>query len=210
MQLRYTPRVDDVRHATLQEKVNQYLSERDYSITSGAYHDIFDPEIVKLIQKRFTLQALYLRGRADRLAVNNRLPIEFEFELKTHHNNRYSDLCIEVLPFLHHQKKSQLGVDCLYIFEVNGVEGGFWVSEFPPIHRVNFPQRIEYRPIESIIKKFINDNLPDAKIYSSLSINGSGDPYLIVEWEYVKTAQDWKIMIGALPRESRLHPSDRA
>lgn len=194
----YRPIIDDPRHATLQEKVNQYLKEHDYRVTSAAYHEVFDPAIVRLLQKRFTLQALYLRGRADRLAVSSSRPIEFEFELKTHHNGKYFDLCVELLPFLHHQKKCQLGVDCLYIFEVNGIEGGFWVSKWPPVMRVNFSGRTEYRPLENTIKEFVHRNLPNANIYSSHSGNGSGDPYLIVEREYVETARHWKKIIDSL------------
>jgi hypothetical protein len=189
--------VDYKPHEILEDDVNSYLRSKGYYIHQSTYHAIMPPDLAGLLAGRFSLTSLYFRGRADRIAVHQDLPIEFEWEAKTHHNRKYNDLTIEAYPLIHHISKSKLGVDCLYAARVNGRDTGFWVSEMPEIRCVFLPDRGEYRPIKGELIGYFQDYFPNKEIIQR-GVNGSGDPFVIVDEMKLEELVDWRLLIDRL------------
>ena len=149
-------------------------------------------EIKDLLSRRFTMTSLYIRGRADRIAVHKTLPIVFEWEVKTHANPKYDDLTMELLPLAHHISKLHLGVDCLYIVNVNQkYEGCFWVSNLPKIRSVFSPGRKEYESLEPIFDDIIHLYFPGKEIMR-WGGGGSKDPFIIIDKSEMQILPDWR------------------
>lgn len=158
---------------------------------------MFPKSVTEILSRRWSMTALYLRGRADRIAIHKTKPIEFEWEAKTHHNPRYSDLTIEFLPLVHHISKVKLGVKCLYVFNINGVDGGFWAHDLPQIRQIHFPPRVEYNLTRKFIMPLMKSYFPNASIYESV-VNGSNDPFVIFDKSVIGKSRHWKELIDEL------------
>ena len=150
----FKPSVDYKPHKNLEDDVTDYLLDKGFIVHQSTYHEVMPRVLARILSLRFSLTALYLRGRADRIAIHRELPIEFEWEAKTHARKDKRDLTIEALPLVHHMAKSRLGVDCLYAARVHGKDVGFWVSNLPEIKCVFLPLRKEYEPIRGRLKRY--------------------------------------------------------
>lgn len=182
-------------HKRLEYVVLDYLQERGYSVTSSTYHDVMPKDVKTRLSRVFTFTSLYVRGRADRLAIHNTKDIVFEWEAKTHANSKYSDLTIEVLPLLHHFIKSWLNVRCLYVISVNGKEGGFWVDALPPIREIRIPNSLNWEPLHGQLLEAINFVFHNPKIINPSPSNGSGDPFVVIDKTEVENMPHWKTLI---------------
>jgi len=174
--------------------VNEYLEGLGYLTGSFAYHDVMPLPIKNRLQYLFTFTSLYIRGRADRVAVHKSSNDVFEYEVKTH-NKKGNDLLIELLPFLHHLNKSRLGVRCLYIFNVQNQQGGFWIDKYPPIRIVMIPSNDHWHDLQNELYKMSVGILPDIKIVKVGEVNGSGDPFLIIDKVEIAKLPHWKEII---------------
>ena len=197
---------DYIPHRELEKDVKGYLESRDYLIHEATYHAIGTSEVRDILQTRFTPTALYLRGRADRVAICRVFPLEFEFECKTHDSQRYNDMTLEMLPLIHHISKSNIGVNCLYAYrnpyKKDENNYGFWVTELPGIRQVWIP------PLE-------RNDLPWFKSLAATwfpgieqvvkNVGGTGDPYIIIDQSVVSKLSDWKDLITQ--RELQWQPS---
>ena len=189
--------VDNKNHKSLERRVMDHLNSRNFMTASATYHDVMPKEIKDRLSRLFDLTSLYLRGRSDRIAVHKILPITFEWEAKTHVNSKYQDLTVEALPMMQHIIKSWLGVKCLYVFEINGNEGGFWVHEIPQIRCAWIPPRREYEEHREFFIKRVRWLFKDMNIVEN-PVGGTGDPFFIIDKEQIARLINWRILIDEL------------
>jgi hypothetical protein len=185
-------------HASLEADVDAYLRERGYLNFAAPYHETFPKGMRRVLQGRDTWTALYLRGRADRVSVHPRWSSEFEWEAKTHDDEDYSDLCVELLPFLHHRAKASLAVKCMYVFRIphTGVEGGFWVNHRPPVRHVMLTGRVPSSGRETFEQR-VRDAFPEAKVKKLRKTRGSNDPFIIIDGSEAARCQNWRALVDA-------------
>jgi hypothetical protein len=119
----------DANHDRLEADVKDFLTNEGFLTASATYHDVYDEPMVEILQTRYSPTALYIRGRADRVAVHSGLPIEFEYECKTN-SGKHRNMAVEALPWLHHLSKVSLGVRCLYVYRdtVASMDRGVWIG----------------------------------------------------------------------------------
>lgn len=196
-------------HKKLESDVRDFLKSHNFLFYEATYHAVADKEVKDLLATRFTPTALYLRGRADRIAIHKTKPIEFEFECKTHENTRFHDCTIEMLPLIHHLSKSKLGVKCLYtyrddiprVYQISEkeygrtsipIECGFWVDQLPVVREIRIPPRktndIDW--FEQLAKNWFPGIAINYK-----DVGGTGDPFLIIDQPIIETYPHWQILI---------------
>ena len=188
-------------HSDLEEDVRQYLAARGFWTTELTYHECLPGEWVRKLQDRWSPTALYIRGRADRLAMHPTAEVEFEWEAKTHKSSRKHDLCIEALPLLHHLLKGRVDVQCLYIYRNPFVneEVGFWTDVMPKIREVHIPQRWDDEQMSwfhQVLETYF-PRIPLRETYWNAT-KGSGDPYIIIDRSVVRDMPHWKAAVDSL------------
>ena len=190
-------------HATLEQTVTDFLIARNFSVFSrGTYHEAMPPELVNILQHRNTPTALYLRGRADRIAVHRARQIEFEFECKTHASQKYHDMTIEALPLAHHIAKARLDVKCLYCYRdpYRQIDFGFWTDEVPTVDRIYVPNRWQGIMLQ-FFDRILPDCFPGVRIFHpNQPMGGSGDPFLIVKEDMLNQLPTWMQLIDNILR----------
>ena len=188
-------------HATLEQSVTNFLTALNFHVFSrGTYHEAMPPELVETLQHRDTPTALYLRGRADRIAVHRARPIEFEFECKTHANPKLHDMTIEALPLAHHIVKSRIDVKCLYCYRdpYRGLDFGFWTDTAPTVDRIFVPNRWQGIMLQ-FFDRILQDTFPGVLIlHPARPMGGSGDPFIIVKEYNVNQLASWQELIDAI------------
>jgi hypothetical protein len=182
-------------HSELERAAIEYISGCGYFIISLCYHEVMPREIKERIRFLFSLSALYVRSRADRLAIHRSQDKQFEFECKAHSNKNYSDLAIEAYPAMMHLAKRDF-IDTLYIFEVNGRQGGFWVSHFPTVRQIIIPGRPQNQRVAPFIILNAPKFFPGVPVYESWPVNGSGDPFAIIDQSEIAQLPDWRTLIS--------------
>ena len=192
-------------HAQLEDDVRQYLNALNYYTTEATYHSVMPEHICNRLSRIFTLGALYLRGRADRVAIHKTKDIVFEWEAKTHTNRKYTDITIELLPLLHHVNKSSLGARCLYVCRDThlGRNCGFWAHETPRIREMHFINGKLSAKIERYIKKITQELLPETMVRNLSRNIGSGDPYIIIDSRIADKLPHWKDLISELENHAQ-------
>lgn len=197
-------------HRRLEREVIAYLGEQGFVVHSSTYHDIMPNDLQNILRLRFTPTALYLRARADRIAIHRHVPVEFEIECKAHESTMWSDMTIEALPLLHHMSKSKLGVRCLYCYHNPNDDShrGFWVDSIPAIRQINIP---EARTTSHLWEWFTVTLQEGFKVRPRRTEHrrGSGDPYLIIDKSVVATLPTWQSLVDAtLPPDPWDRPWD--
>ena len=191
-----TPREEE--HIKLQNEVGEYLQSLGFWIDSATYHDRLAKERADHLSGIYSLTALYIRGRADRIAVHSTRNVVFEWEIKTHKSPDKTDMSFEALPFMHHVQQGQLGVKCLYIyrnpFPNQILDIGFWIHDMPPIEAILIPDNPYYSSethalIEETAQKLL------FRTNRTRPTKGSNDPFALVEEKYVRCLPHWKNLI---------------
>ena len=95
-----------------------------------------------------------------------------------------------------HKIESKLGIRCLYICELTKTnrEFGFWVNDLPQIGEIRIPNKWPKYQLEWFNDIFKN-YLPELPIVSTEHRGGSGDPYIFITYETIKSLPDWKKLI---------------
>lgn len=183
-------------HRNLEGKVNDWLTNHDYLTSSSTYHEVMPEEVKERLKSIYTPTSLYLRTIADRIAVHQNLPFDFEWECKTHMSEKYHDLTLEALPLAHHILKSKLDVRILYVWSIPSVslEGGFWVSDMPKIREFHIPDRWGKRT-KNWFKNKIGSVFGNVRPKEIPHKKGSGDPYIIIDNSEIRKCRDWKKLI---------------
>jgi len=184
-------------HTQLEDDVTAHLEHLGCLVDSAPYHDKMNPRIVQILQNTYAPTALYLRSRADRIAIHPRHRVVFEWEAKTHNSSKYHDCCIEALPVCVHLALVHLGVKCLYVYRdpQRGYDTGFWVSNLSLIRAILIPTpRWTAKQIEWFQQQFAVyfPNTPISKIGKTL---GTDDPFLIIDESEIMQMPHWKKLI---------------
>lgn len=191
------PSVSDPIHARIELEVSTYLKQKGYSVHSQTYHDIFPEVIVKALIDRWSAAALYIRARADRLAIHPIIDSQFEFEAKS---GGGPDLCLEVSPLLDHIGKwRNSGIDCLYAFESGAASGGFWASSPPSIRVIMQPRctRYDTKALDRLRQKCAA-YFPTVNYRIIEKSNGSGDPFCVIDKLNAVNLSSWRVLIDSV------------
>lgn len=183
-------------HQALEKDVEQALSALGFLIASATYHSVLPSEVKDRLQNTYTSTALYLRGRADRIAIHKELPLVFEWEAKTHSSTLWHDMTIEALPLCHHLAEAQLGVRCLYAYRnpYKKHNVGFWISDMPPIREIKIPIRWTEATQEWFAQQF-RRFMPQVPISILENCRGSRDPFVIIDQSEIEKMPHWNMLI---------------
>jgi len=189
---------DNPNHRKLEDDVVDYLESKGYKTFSQPYHEVLGSGVVRILSNRYDPTALYLRARADRTAIHLSKCIQFEFDAKTHENKKYKDMTLELYPSVLHLRKARLGIKCLYCYRdpYLNIDKGFWFDEFPNVRSVTIPPAQRMNHLRDWFKKMVSYYFPDISIYEpGYKQNGSGDPYLIIDYHEILKMKHWKELI---------------
>lgn len=175
-------------HSKLEDSFRQELNDLDFLTDDLTYHSKMLPEIKNRLSLIYEPTSLYTRTRADRVAVHKYYPFVFHFEPKTHDSRKYHDWTIEVYPLaLHKTIAMDYGIRCLYIFynPFTGDEAAFWSNNIPDLSCVMIPDR----DVNDVnwYENFCIRTFPNTRIQHIGRVNGSGDPFVIIDQSIVKT-----------------------
>jgi len=186
-------------HSDFEEEVAAYLRERGFLLASATYHDVMPPEIADILKWRKSVTARYLRHRADRIAVHPDLPLEFEWEAKTHSSQRYHDMTIDTDQLVEYASKAERMILCLFCyrdaFATPVRDAGFWIHAMPPIREVRLPERWTGQARQRIIEdcnRWLKVN-PRAVRNSQY---GSNDPFAVIDERELRRLPDWREQIA--------------
>ncbi len=193
--LRVNP--DNGHHQSLEDEVIEYLEGLGFKTIAAPYHDTMPPAIVELLRRRWTLTDLYLRARADRIAIHRQRALTFEFECKTHINPRYKDMALELLPLVHHFDKARRGVKCLYCYHnpFTAEDGGFWIQNMPRPRVLMLPLRGCWVEHHAELERWANDLWPDVPVKRMPVVFGSGDPFVVIDSSSLLAMASWQDLI---------------
>lgn len=177
------------RHVAVEKQVAEYLDESNYIVDESTYHASMRPETVDRLSRLYTPESLYIRGKADRVAVHRTLDICFLWEVKTN-QSCHRNMSIECLPLCHHIKS---GVRCLYVLEnSDGNQYGFWTTGLPAICKVFVPSRWSGEMREFFVSKIRECFGSRLQICGIARPQGSGDPFCIIHESEVQKCFDWR------------------
>lgn len=200
-------------HDAFEADALDWLEGQGFLCDKATYHEKMARQMIELLQSRYSLTSLYVRTRADRIAAHRELPIEFEWEAKT--ENKYPNIAVEMIPLAHHISKSKLGVRCLYICRMtapakqeNGPspsqalpkksirEFGFWANKniLPLVNAVFVPDRWDGPEYENF-RLIARTRFPNADQMHGFAVNGSGDPYVLINEHNLVDLRDWRTMV---------------
>lgn len=188
---------DLASHKNLETDVSEYLTSKGYWIGDSTYHRVLPSDIKELLSTRYNPTALYLRGRADRIAIHKTHEAVFEWEAKTHTSKTRHDMTIEALPLCHHIAQASLGVQCLYAYRDGDLyDCGFWVHEWEQldIRVIIIPGRWG-REKADWFKVTFQAFFPKVSVCQTGGTNGSGDPFAVVSQQCVSQLPTWKQLI---------------
>lgn len=185
-------------HKVLEERVKEYLIEKGFFVVQAPYHTTMPDSIVKLLGRRNSPSSLYLRGRADRIAIHRIKEIEFEWEAKTHYSQNKHDMTIEALPLAFHLAKAQWGVRCLYIYwnPFTDHEVGFWMHELPDMRVILIPRNRWDENHRLWFQGIFRHHFPGVPVSAPIiRSDGSLDPFAIIDESVFDTLPHWKELI---------------
>ena len=189
---------DDPHHAALEAEIIFVAEGYGWLVGAATYHAVM-PDPVKLALSRcYDHSALYVRGRADRVAVKG--PRCILFEAKTN-IGKWQRASIEALPLVHYLR---VGVPCLYIYRdmKDSYEAAFWTTDMPTIDVVMIPRVWSSAMVMFFTAQF-RSVWPDVEITLIPPTNGSGDPFVCITREAL-TAKgvEWRaIFAGPAAKE---------
>ena len=179
---------NDPHHAALEAEIVACATAHGWTVGSATYHTVMADPVRLALQRCWDPAALYVRGRADRVAVKDQRCVLFEAKSNS---GRWARAAFEALPVSHYIR---LGVPCLYVYRdvKDGFETAFWTTAMPRIDVIFLPDRWSVQ-----LRKFYRDAFgkvwPDTEITTIRAVNGSNDPYLAVSREsLVAAAVSWR------------------
>lgn len=192
------------KHDSFEQEVRAYFDKNGFLTDEATYHAVMRVEVKQILSNLYDPTSLYIRGRADRVAVHPGNRVCCEWEAKTHNPGPRHDMVIELLPFLHHISKADLGVRCLYAYRdaEMGINAGFWTDDIPQVRTVYFTPRFD-DAIRKLCERVIEKYMPSVEVYSISSTRGSNDPFLVIGYQTVIELPHWKDLITFFLHESK-------
>jgi len=96
-------------HEKLEQDAKDFLSELGFLTDEATYHTVMNLEVKDRLSRIYTPTSLYLRGRADRIAVHKSLPLVFEWEAKTHESRNLHDNAVGGIAIMSSSDKGSTG-----------------------------------------------------------------------------------------------------
>lgn len=185
---------NDPHHAALEADIVAHAIAHGWVVDSATYHRVMAEPVRLALQRCWDPAALYIRGRADRVAVKDqhcRL-----FEAKTN-SGRWLRAAIEALPVSHYVR---LGLPCLYVYRdvKDGFETAFWTTAMPRIDVIFLPDRW-CEPLARYFRDRFMEVWPGTEIQTLPAVNGSHDPYLLLSREsMIAAAVSWRDVFASM------------
>lgn len=186
----------DPRHDQLETDVAAYLAQAGYLTGDATYHNVMPHSIKARLTTLYDPTSLYVRYRADRVAVHTTDPVVFQWEAKTHKTRNMHDLTIALAPLVFHLANAERGVRCLYVYRdaERGYEAGFWAQRgmLPTVREIVWPDnhRREFTPYVNEMQMELG--VPVRNIGRTA---GSGEPFVVVDEQVVRYLPDWRLLI---------------
>lgn len=189
--------VNDKNHSNLQNEVLGYLRDRQFILSSVAYHDTHHHSFTRFVQNIFSPTAMFYRSFADRWAFHEKVQFCFDAKTAVEPGRRSGrDMCIEARPLATHVIHAKmLGVLCLYCCrDVDGVDRGFWAHDSNGLIRdVWIPRRDP--EIDGICRATLLKVFRGKKIKNISWSKGSRDAFIVIDESTVKQMRGWKELI---------------
>jgi len=179
-------------HMDLETDANEFLDAHGFRHGSATYHNVMPAEIQSALIRNNDPTSLYIRTRADRLAVHSTIRnCAFQYECKTA-GGRRDNMAVEAIQLAQHVMAARLGVRSLYIYRDTrkGIDCGFWNTSIPTIAAIHVPDGHE--GLEGVLAI----SFPNVEIRPVFKGGGSGDPYCLIEWQHVAKLKDWRHLIA--------------
>lgn len=188
----YTP------HVELEKRVADYLDTRGFITDEATYHTAYRTDSQRLLMRRDDPTALYIRAKADRIALHKFRPVTFEWDAKTHQRRDSRNMALEVMPIVTHLATVPIGVRCLYAYHnpFTGFDGGFWLDTMPSVSVVFLPSRWQGQR-RAWYADLIRRYFPDVTVRDLDRYGGSGDPFFLVNESDVIRLPHWQALIDA-------------
>lgn len=183
-------------HDALEIEVCSFFESLGFLTEEATYHAVMSQPVKERLTSIYEPTSLYIRGRADRIAVHKTYQLVWEWEAKTHNPGPYHDMVIELLPMLHHLKKAELGVRCLYAYRDTrlGIDAGFWTDSLPEVREVFLTPRFHTSLLDVVLPQ-VKRYMPNARIEYRKATRGSNDPFLIIDQQTICSLPSWQQLI---------------
>jgi hypothetical protein len=185
-------RPDDPHHAQLEGDVIAHATACGYHVGSATYHTVMPEPVRDALSRCWDVAALYIRGRADRVAVRDQRCILFEAKTNS---GPWPRAAIEALPLSFYVR---LGVPCLYVYRdvTRGFELAFWTTNLPIIDVIFLPHR--FSQLDQVYRQEFARVWPGIEIQALPGCNGSRDPYVAIRRESLEAvAVDWRAVFAS-------------
>lgn len=183
----------DPNHTKFEAEVNAWFKSEGFQVSELTYHRHMETSVKNLLATIYDPTALYIRTRADRVAMRGRHC--FEYEVKTRFRADPCDFLIEFFPFwVHYTLWSTFGINCLYVCRLNGVEKGFWADDPTIIETVMIPSKWSGYNGGYFESLMAEHKLKHVGCYST---RGSDDPFIIIPRDRFGSFHDWKAEVLA-------------
>lgn len=192
----------DGGHARLESDVIEFLTARDFLTASATYHEVFEDGIAEMLKWRQSAAAVFVRHRADRIAVHKSLPLEFEWDAKcSYHANdsfwKRGMIFLDLVPYAYARNLLELGISTLYCCRErkSGLDVGFWSHEVQDglIDTINIPPRW-LGPERDYYEYLVRTMFPSCEP-ASFRTGGSNDPYIKLVMPEELPERDWREVI---------------
>jgi len=176
------------QHDDYEQYFNAELKKLGFITDDMTYHSKMHPETKHRLSGIYNPTALYIRTRADRVAIHTRYRYVFQWEVKTHDSRQYRNWALEVFPLIVHKINSTtFGIRCLYAYynPFTGHEAAFWSDNIPILSCIMLTDRLATNG-EEYFNKLCKGSFPHTNIITNINSNGSGDPFALIDEGIVK------------------------
>ena len=180
--------------------VASWLEQAGFAVGNSCYHESLPKDLVRILAQRYSPTALAVRHRADRIAAHKIRPVEFLVEVKSPSGWHYANLLLEMLPLaIHIIEQKEIGCECLYVYAelTRQVQHGFWVAQAPKVSQVCIPPRWNQEQAAWYTTIAVRAFGPTVPIKRTGRNKGSGDPFLIISEDDLRSLPDWRDLVRA-------------
>lgn len=190
-------------HEDLAARVVRYAERLGWRAVPVAYHEVQGGEALKLATDD---TGLYVRTLPDMVVTDGEEAVLLE--LKTHVTRGRHDATPELYPIVAATVLYRaLGVRTLYVYEdpVAGISGAWWAHAVfleVPVSRIFVgAQRQDWALHLARIRRWQSMGLVPANVeVAVVRTRGSGDPFVVVPEEYLRTLLPWHYVLEELMR----------
>jgi hypothetical protein len=191
-------------HDSFEAEIGRSLESLGFMVDHATYHVTYRPRVKTRLAEMSHPTALYLRGRADKIAIHTIFDYGFEWECKNHNSSRLHDACIEALPLAHHLCHAGYYAHCLYAYRNpdRHPDVGFWVQDLPPLRELFIPDRWDQDHVNFFHHVF-RAAFPSVPVRVGHPTRGSRDPFAVIAEATVRALPSWqRLAEAALVRQS--------